>query len=172
METSDMKNQKDAELDPYKNTDEFDVIIDATKWDKIGYIKMRSLNYRYNLGQYHIKITLQFPNRLVYASLTNVVISKFRLCEKLEYLYSRNNKYYYEDISQLKSLTTIISEDDSYEGSDKCMIQDLFENNKLQHVQVTRGTKIVSNMTLSENIDYLNKFIIYDNAHLKLTINL
>lgn len=52
------------------------------------------------------------------------------------------------------------------------MIEDLFKNNKLEHVQVTRGTNIIASITLSDNIENLMFFQCIDANSYKITLDM
>ena len=76
-------------------------------------------------------------------------------CVNLKNLSSLGNTYTKSDIETLHNLKRIYSKYDKYESNDKCLIEDLFKNNKLEYVCVhdwNSNSNIVKSIALSHNI--------------------
>ena len=85
-------------------------------------------------------------------------------CVNLRNLYSFDNAYERDDIVPLKNLCRIHSHNDRYEQNGNCLLQDLFENNKLEHVNVyniNSNSNVVNSFTIQRNIKRLRFINVY-----------
>lgn len=73
-----------------------------------------------------MEIMLNYPEDLVSLSSYNVKVTNMNECVNLKNLYSYENTYTNEDISPLRNLKRIYSEDDKYRSNNSCMLSDLF----------------------------------------------
>ena len=79
-------------------------------------------------------------------------------CTNLRNLCSKWNTYNRDDIVPLKNLRRIYSYWDEYEENGNCLIQDLFENNRLEYVYIHNGvldSNIVKSFVIRDNIENL-----------------
>ena len=121
---------------------------------------MRYLSYA---GPY-IELALNHPEDLVSLSTWNVKISNMNKCINLRNLYSYDNTYNRDNIVPLKNLRRIYSSNDNYEQNGNCLLQDLFENNKLEYVYINNGyldSHIVNSFVLRDNIENLRYMHVY-----------
>ena len=136
---------------------------------------MRYLNYR-KIGS-NIELTLNHPEDLVSFSTYNVKILNMNKCANLRNLYSYKNTYNSNDIVPLKNLRRIYSHRNKYERNGNCLLQDLFQNNKLEYVYVDNyesASNIVNSFVINDNIENLRfMYVLYNEGvyDIKLNVN-
>ena len=137
---------------------------------------MRYLGYDYQ-GDGNFALTLNHPEDLVSLSTRRVKISNINKCLNLRNLYSNRNTYNGDDIVTLTNLRRIHSAYDNYQQNSNSLLQDLFENNKLEYVNVWNygsDSNIVNSFVIQNNIENLRFMRVYydEGVHdIKLNVN-
>ena len=137
---------------------------------------MRYLSYYNNDWKNAIELELNHPDYLVSLSTESVKISNMNKCVNLKNLSSLDNTYKRDDIVPLNNLRRIYSFNNKYEQNGNCLIQDLFENNKLEYVfvyNISSDPNIVKSFVIRENIENLRfMFVDYNEIYdIKLNIS-
>ena len=124
---------------------------------------MRYLNYVYDkYGVY--ELALNHPEDLVSLSAEEVKLSNMNQCINLRNLYSYKNTYNSNDIVPLKNLRRIYSSNDKYQQNGNCLLQDLFNSNKLEYVYVWNNqsdSNVVNSFVINDNIENLRYIDVY-----------
>ena len=138
---------------------------------------MRYLGYYNDDWRNTIELTLNHPEDLVSLSTWHVKISNMNQCVNLRNLHSEEITYNRDDIVPLRNIRRIYSYEDKYEQNSNCLLQVLFENNKLEYMYVYSGyfdSNIVKSFVIRDNIENLRYIDVYydEGVHdVKLNVN-